>query len=44
MTPESLTPFAIEFWVDAGVAVLCGTIFGVLARWRRTPTELMLFI
>lgn len=29
MTPESLTPLAVEFWIDAGVALLCGTLFGV---------------
>ena len=29
MTPESLTPLAIPFWIDAGVAILCGALFGV---------------
>ena len=29
MTPESLTPLAVEFWIDASVAILCGALFGV---------------
>jgi len=29
VTPESLTPFATEFWIDAGVAIFCGTLFGI---------------
>ena len=29
MTPESLTPLAVEFWIDACVAILCGALFGV---------------
>ena len=29
MTPESLTPLAGEFWIDAGVATLCGALFGI---------------
>ena len=29
MTPESLTPLAGEFWIDAGVAILCGALFGI---------------
>ena len=28
MTPESLTPLAVEFWIDASVAILCGALFG----------------
>ena len=29
MTSDALTPLAMDFWVDAGVAVLCGTLLGV---------------
>ncbi len=35
MTPEVLTPFALEFWIDTGVALFCGA-----KDWREDhPTQ-----
>ena len=44
MTPESLTPFAVEFWIDAGVAILCGALIGVDRVLRGKPIGLIVCI
>jgi putative Mg2+ transporter-C (MgtC) family protein len=44
MSPESLTPLAIEFWIDAGVALLCGALFGVDRVLRGKPIGLIVCI
>ena len=44
MTPENLTPFAVEFWIDLGVALLCGALFGVDRVLRGKSIGLMVCI
>lgn len=44
MTPESLTPFATEFWIDALVALICGTLFGIERTLRGKQVGLVVCV